>query len=368
MTANAGAARRGEALSVVMPVHNALPYLDECIGSILGQSHADFEFVIGDDGSTDGSTESLRAWAARDRRIRLIERRDNLGPAGSSNWVVDEAAGSLIARMDADDVAHPDRLRRQLAVLRDHPDAVLVGTLPVGIDESGRRVQEQARWVIGSTAFSAPFAHGSILFRRAAFDCAGGYRAACEYWEDMDLYLRMARTGRVLVLPDALYFYRFADTSTRLTSAEVRVERAVDLMLRCRERYLRGEDYEPVLAGAGADQPTRRLHPMVFLSIGGGRIWSGSSPRMLGRMWRRAAFPRDRESAIAWLIILWASLSPKSLRLLLRKRLATRNRRIRGRYVDGTPYDWRSRPAGAGETAPREPAPGSQGTAAPSTS
>jgi GT2 family glycosyltransferase len=341
-----GAARAPAAgrLSVVMPVRNALPYLDEAIRSILGQSHGDFEFVIGDDASDDGSTEALRGWAARDGRIRLFERRDRLGRAASSNWVVGQASGQLIARMDADDIAHPDRLSRQLAALAARPDAALVGSPPVGIDGTGRLVRAQVRWTIGDGGFSAPFAHGSILFRRAAFDKAGGYRLQCAYWEDIDLYLRLARFGAILVLPDPLYFYRFADTSTRLTSNPEEVERAVALMLRCRARYLRGEDYRGLLDAAGPP-PAGRIDPLVFLSIAGGRIWTGASPAMAGRMLRRAAFPASREAALAWLIMLWGSLSPRSLRALMRRRLDARNRRAAGRFVDGSVYEWRAAPA-----------------------
>ncbi|MDQ5808513.1 MAG: glycosyltransferase family 2 protein, partial [Actinomycetota bacterium] len=116
-------------LSVVMPVRNARPYLDQSISSVLGQTFGDFELVIRDDGSTDGSREVLRAWARRDRRIRLHEDDRPLGPAGSSNWVVAHSDAPFVARMDADDVAHPDRLRRQLAVLRAHADVDVVGAL-----------------------------------------------------------------------------------------------------------------------------------------------------------------------------------------------------------------------------------------------
>ena len=101
-------------LSVVMPVHNALPHLDAAVRSILEQTHRDFEFVILDDASTDGSTERLKEWSAKDPRICLHLGKKNMGPAASSNFVVREAKGGLIARMDADDISHPDRLRRQL--------------------------------------------------------------------------------------------------------------------------------------------------------------------------------------------------------------------------------------------------------------
>ncbi len=336
----------GERISVVMPVRNALPYLDESIASILGQTHRNFEFVIGDDGSTDGSTDVLRAWAARDSRIRLFERRDGLGPAQSSNWVVAQARHALIARMDADDIAHPDRLRRQLRVLADHPDAALVGSPAVGIDPDGRPVQEQPRWAIGSTSFGAAFAHGSILFRRPAFERAGGYRAECAYWEDLDLYLRMAAFGRILILPDPIYHYRFAATSTRLTSPEERVETAVNLMFRCRQRYERGEGYDALLGTPAGPGRAARILPQVFVSISSGRIWSGQSPGMLGRLLRRGALPTDRESTIAWLIILWGSISPRSLRVVMRQRLRLKNARTAALFVDGTPYEWRSRAIG----------------------
>src|SRR5262245_10456965 len=117
-----------ELISVVMPVHNALPHLDAAVESILGQTHRNIEFVILDDGSTDGSTERLRQWAERDRRIKLFEGDRNLGPAGSSNRVIAHSSAELIARMDADDLSHPERLERQVQLLRERPDVCLVGT------------------------------------------------------------------------------------------------------------------------------------------------------------------------------------------------------------------------------------------------
>jgi glycosyltransferase involved in cell wall biosynthesis len=336
--------RQNETLSVVMPVHNALPYLDEAVRSILNQSHADFEFVIGDDASTDGSSQVLRGWAARDRRIRLFERAENLGPVGSSNWVVAKAEGSLIARMDADDVSHPDRLRRQLQLLHERSDAVLTGSPPVGIDRRGRTVREQTRWMFGTDGFGAPFAHGSIMYRRGAFDRVGGYRSGCDYWEDIDLYLRLAAEGRVLVLADPLYYYRFAETSARLTSSEARVEAALHLMGRCRECHDRGEDYGPLLAARRDAPPPGRLDPKLFLSFSQGQIWSGRSPGVLRRMLRRAAFPTDLASATCWLIALWGTISPRSLRYLMKGRLRLRNRRLPNRAEDGAVYEWRPRP------------------------
>ena len=79
-----------------MPVKNAMPFLDAAITSIVEQSFADFELVIGDDGSSDGSTERLREWARRDKRIRLLERTTSCGPVGSSNWVANAALPPIV--------------------------------------------------------------------------------------------------------------------------------------------------------------------------------------------------------------------------------------------------------------------------------
>src|SRR6476646_984761 len=90
-------------VSVLMPVHNALPHLDAAVESILGQTFGDFTFIILDDASTDGSTERLREWAERDSRIRLIKEPLNLGPALSSERIAREATTPIVARSDADD-------------------------------------------------------------------------------------------------------------------------------------------------------------------------------------------------------------------------------------------------------------------------
>src|SRR5687768_13534651 len=139
-------------LSVVMPVYNALPSLDDSINSILTQTFTDFEFVIFDDASTDGTVGRLRRWAARDQRIKLHENKMRLGLSGSSNAVVTQARAAIVARMDADDVAHPDRLKRQWQIIKHQADVAVVGTLCNGIDASGREVVR----VIGGDRYAAP--------------------------------------------------------------------------------------------------------------------------------------------------------------------------------------------------------------------
>jgi glycosyltransferase involved in cell wall biosynthesis len=325
-------------LSVVMPVKNALPYLDAAIESILGQSFPDFEFVICDDGSRDGSAERCRIWAARDNRIQLFERLSSLGPSGSSNWAVTAARGSVIARMDADDVARSDRLARQLAVLDSCPDTVLVGSVWEGIDGQGNVVREPDRSTLGQASFAAPFAHGSIMFRRTAFEQAGGYRAECAFWEDLDLYLRIAQVGRVLVIGEPLYRHRYSETSTRLTSHQDRVEAAVDLMFRCRAAHERGEDYVPLLR-PGAAAP-RRLHPYTFLSLSFSTLWSGGRTHAGKRLMKRGRLRADAVTAKALVWALWSATSPRTLRFVMRALLQRRNRLADARLKGRTVTEW----------------------------
>lgn len=334
-------------LSVVMPVHNAMPYLDEAVASILGQSHSDFEFVIGDDGSSDGSSERLTGWAARDGRIRLLRREGPSGPAGSANWVVRAAHGGLIARMDADDISHPTRIARQLQALHERPEAVMTACLSLGIDRDGRVVKGRERHLLAGSGLGAPFNHGSILFRRSAFDLVGGYRPECQYWEDLDFFARIAGVGPILVLPDALYSYRFAETSTRLTSADERVEQGIGFMLRCGDESSAGRSYEPLLEEKAHHAFDRaeagRRSPQVFMSIASSRIGAGQRPGMIARLLRRGALPRDRADLVALVLLLWGSVAPHSLRAFLVRRARSRDQRA-ARFLDGTPVEWKYPP------------------------
>lgn len=327
----AGARRESAArprLSVVMPVRDLARYVGPAIESILAQTYRDFEFLIRDDGSADGTRAILRHWAARDPRIRLFEGDTSLGPAESSNFVVRQAAGTLVARMDGDDIAHPDRLRRQVEALDAHADACLVGSLFEGIDEDGRQVRPRDRSRLARETPFAPFPHGSILFRREAFERVGGYRADANFWEDLDLYRRLAGEGSLLVLPVALYSHRSSPLSTRLTSSRQAVEASIDAMY----RNVRGNRRRRTGGG--------RVVPDVFLSLGSTMVWAGRRPGVLLPLLRRGAIRLDGRSLaiLAW--ALWADISPRSLRFLLRLATRGRDRRAGGRFREDAVYRW----------------------------
>lgn len=201
-------------VSVIMPAYNAAAYAGAAIESVLAQSFPDFEFIIVDDGSTDATPGILDRCSAQDSRIRLIRNESNLGLIRSLNAGLEEAAGDLIARIDADDLCRPERLERQVSFLDAHPDHVLVGASYQAIDEDGRVLwskvtgldDAQARWV---ARFRTPLGHSGALFRRVAPDGLDWrYDERFEAIEDYDLWQRMMETGRAAVLPEVLFAYR----------------------------------------------------------------------------------------------------------------------------------------------------------------
>lgn len=313
-----------------MPVRNLAPFVARSVASILDQSFRDFEFLILDDGSTDGTTEILRELAGKDKRIRLFERKDRLGPAGSSNFVVEESRAPLVARMDGDDISHPDRLRQQVEVLERDPGTCLVASLWEGIDESGRRVRPRDRSSLRRRSPFAPFTHGSIMFRRQAFDGCGGYRQGADFWEDLDLYGRMGDHGNLLVLPAALYQHRASALSTRLTSSRDVVEDSIDRMFR---RTLR---MPPRSAAVGPG----KLLPQVFVSLGSTLVWAGRRPGMLRRILTKGELRLNFTTAtlLAW--ALWAEVSPVSLRFCLAKLVAGRDHWSGRRIGEASAFRW----------------------------
>lgn len=337
------------AFSVVMPVRNAAPYLAESIASILNQTATDFEFVILDDASTDDSRAIIQDWARRDRRIRLIESRSPLGPAGSADRVVREARSPLCARMDADDVSHPNRLQAEWEVLDRHPEVSLVGTLWEGIDPQGRHVRPRDRWRLYRSSVFAPFPHGSIMFRRDWFLGLGGYRAACVYWEDFDLYLRMEARGPIMVVSDALYQYRFHAAATTASSGQKHLA-AVDLMYRCADRATAGEDYSALFNGH-ASEAGATIDPRTFRSFGSPRLWAGEKPAMWRDLRKRVLRAPSAAFFQACVLAIWGEVSPRSLRWLLRGFIGVRDAVASWRIRDGSVIRWVPRPHGVARKA-----------------
>jgi glycosyltransferase involved in cell wall biosynthesis len=325
-------------VSVVMPVHNAMPYLDIAVESVLGQTFQSFEFVILDDASTDGSTERLREWAARDPRIRLIEEKHNLGPALSSERVARAARAPVVARMDADDISYPRRLEEQLDILDGFPGAGVVGGLYDIIDAAGRKIRGPEAWRLVHSPSVPPFGNGPLMYRREVFEEVGGYRKQCEFWEDHDLIIRMGSVSKIMIVPHAIYQVRQSPVSTRFASDQTRIERALDLMYRCRERIGQHRSYDDLLETPKDDNA--RIDPRVFISAGSTALWCAGKAHLFRRLISRGDLrPNLRSlSALAWTA--WASAEPHSLRAFLRLLLMVRRARASLSVKTTGPVSW----------------------------
>ena len=223
------------ALSVAMSVYNGEQFLAEAIDSVLAQSFTDFELLIVDDGSTDATPAMLRAYAAKDARVRPIIR-ENRGLIVSLNQLLEEARAPLIARMDADDVCLPERFAKQIAFLASHPDYSVVGCWSDDIDEFGQP------WTIhgpdhplthqdflAAIEVNGPLlCHPATMFRRDVVLSVGGYHAAYKHCEDLDLWLRLASITKLGNIPERLIRYRhYANQVSSRHSTEQQIGAAV---------------------------------------------------------------------------------------------------------------------------------------------
>jgi len=201
-------------ITVLMPVYQAERYLEEAVESVLAQSFDNFELLALDDGSTDASPRILEALAGRDDRIRM-RGAEHVGLVTQLNQGLAEARGEFIARMDADDISHPERFERQLVYLDAHRDCVAVGTGVLEVDPERRIIRTldiptthseiESQLMQGN---GGALIHASALYRTQALRSIKGYRKEFEYGEVIDLHLRLAEIGRLANLPESLYEYR----------------------------------------------------------------------------------------------------------------------------------------------------------------
>lgn len=229
-------------VSILLPAYNSQLYIEQAVQSMLAQTYRDFEFIIIDDGSTDGTTDILRKLGQLDNRIRLIVR-PNKGLTPTLIEGVGLSRAPLIARMDADDVSLPDRLEKQVAYMGAHRECVAVGGQVVAIDPDGDPIKSWNRPVNHEeidahhmAGNGAGIFHPAALIRREALERAGGYRADFEPAEDFDLWLRLAEIGRLANLPETVLYYRLHLQSISRTRTAQQFERLHAAIAEARRR------------------------------------------------------------------------------------------------------------------------------------
>jgi hypothetical protein len=233
-------------VSVLLPCYNAEAYLARCLDSLEVQLGVHFEIVAIDDGSGDRTWAILQDRAGRDSRMRAFRAETNVGLIRTLNAAIPRCRGEYIARMDADDVAMPDRLQTQVAYLDAHPEVDLVSCSLTFIDHADRVVGQQPAWTTTPagcryvSAFATPISHPGVMGRRSCFEDFGYSSApAALHTEDYELWCRLIRAGKRLAnirrpllryrISSGRVSARFEEVQVRnfVTCAQTQVEREV---------------------------------------------------------------------------------------------------------------------------------------------
>ena len=216
-------------VSIIMGVYNEEQTLERCLDSILNQTYTNWEFIICDDGSTDGTIGILEKYQDKDNRIKVLKNEENMRLAASLNRCLGEAQGKYIARMDADDISSPERLAKQVEYLDKHEDIDCVGCNMMVFDESGDKgvrnsIEKPSK---DDLLTKTPFYHPTIMMRKTVYDNLKGYKVSKETMraEDLNLWFRFYKENyKGYNIQEILYRYHEskADYNKRTIKAAVR--------------------------------------------------------------------------------------------------------------------------------------------------
>lgn len=221
-------------ISVILPVYNAELYIEEAVNSILSQTFSDFELIIIDDGSTDGSSELLSKLAMLDSRIRLISR-ENKGLIASLNEAISLAKSKYIARMDADDIALPTRLAQQFDFLQANPKVAVLGTCYRYIDVQGNVGAKRNTFIshadiTASFYFCNPIAHPSVMVNYRLLGSDYCYLEQYKTIEDLELWSRLSTKYQLANLPEVLLYYRVLNSSVSGKNLKLQINSAAKML------------------------------------------------------------------------------------------------------------------------------------------
>lgn len=210
-------------VSVCIPAYNNENYIMHTVNSVLGQTFTDFELVVIDDCSKDGTAALIES--ITDSRVRLVRNEKNLGMAGNWNRCIEEAKASLVKILCADDLLYPDSLKKEVQALMEHPKVNLVCSDTALVNMDGEQVGVFKRWpkrgcmdgwklarvsLLFNNFFGAPC---NNLFRREAAVAVGGFDRAFPYILDFDFWIRLACTGDVFIIHETLNGFRLRNDS-----------------------------------------------------------------------------------------------------------------------------------------------------------
>lgn len=207
-------------ISIIMGAYNGEKTICEAVDSILKQTYEEWEFIICDDCSTDNTNKLLQEYKSLDSRICIIRNEKNIGLAGTLNHCLKYVHGEYIARMDCDDISHPERLEKQIKYLQEHPELDLVGTYMYGFNENGltRIINKKMHPSKYDIPKENPFHHATILMKADTMQKLGGYKVAkyTQRMEDVDLWYRFFAAGfQGETISEPLYWVRLDENAFR---------------------------------------------------------------------------------------------------------------------------------------------------------
>lgn len=231
-------------VSILMSVYNADKYLAECIQSILSQTYRHFEFLIFDDGSSDTSRDIIAFYARKDGRIVPIYSDENFGYVVCLNKGIGMTKGDFIARMDADDIALPERIENELNFLLQNSDVAIVGSSCIIVDqlgvETGLSMREaSSKNLFWQSFFKNPLAHPTVMFRKSVIVNAGLYDPTKVPSEDYDLWIRVLRHSRIANLATPLQKYREHAMSISKLQENIQIRNSLETLNNHWEYFIR---------------------------------------------------------------------------------------------------------------------------------
>lgn len=237
-------------ITVLMPAYNAERYIAEAVESVLCQSFEDFELLVLDDGSSDRTRDIVQAYD--DERIRLVACQHDY--INTLNTGIELSKGKYIARMDADDIMHPDRLRIQLSLLEEEPKITLCATWMRGFDtaQGASRIIQSIAGVIDKPILpllgSNFIAHPTVMMRKE-FLCNNSlyYSPGYPYAEDYKLWVDMALAGAVFYIePEPLLHYRVHNEQVSQKNLDIQGDSAMRIQKEIVSHLLSTEQYNPL--------------------------------------------------------------------------------------------------------------------------
>lgn len=296
-------------VSVVIRAFNCERYIGPAIESILAQTFQDFEIIIVDDTSMDGTAAILQAYAQRDERIRVFRNETNQGPVKTMNIGLQHARSEFVAVNDADDLSLPHRLETQVNFLRANPHIALVGGGAYVIDEEDEEVKvinwgykgpKEARQGLQKGHF---FVHSSVMFRRKCIEAIGFYDEFFLCSHDYDMLIRMAETFNIVYYKEPLIKRRWLNSS--ITYSKRRAQATFGKLARARGKAKEDgasldlqQEFNRLMAGGPIASDRYRNQPISVYYFNVGRLLlEKGKPEEARKRFSRALKHRDDTNA-----------------------------------------------------------------------